>query len=56
MSDDEDLDLEEVEVDDPEMDKLDVAVPSSQADTRRRLEDKLEEARLRKLMDDYDFD
>jgi len=52
---DEDLDLEEI-VDDPEIEVLAAEPPSSEADSRRRLEDKLEEARLRKLMDDYDFD
>ena len=51
---DEDLDLEEV--DDPEVEELASEQPSKEADARRRLEEKLEEARLRKLMDDYDFD
>ena len=52
---DEDLDLEEI-IDDLEIEALESEPPSAAVDCRRRLEDKLEEARLRKLMDDYDFD
>lgn len=51
---DEDLDLDVV--DDPEVEELTAGAPSTEADARRRLEEKLEEIRLRKLMDDYDFD
>lgn len=53
---DEDLDLEEEIESDPEVEALEKEVTSNQVDSRRRLEDKLEEARLRKLMQDYDFD
>lgn len=51
---DEDLDLDVV--DDPEVEELAAEPPSKEADARRRLEEKLEEARLKKLMEDYDFD
>ena len=58
MSDDEDDDrvmeldddMDEEEIDD---DLVGVATPS---ETRRKLEDKLEELRLKKLTQDYDFD
>lgn len=53
---DEDLDLEEEIETDPEIEALEKELPSSQVDSRRRLEDKLEEARLKKMMQDYDFD
>ena len=52
---DEDLD-QEVEEDD----EVDILVAGKSAalngDSRRRLEDKLEEIRLRKLIQDYDFE
>ena len=35
---------------------LQEAIPSDQVDCRRKLEDRLEEIRLRKLTQDYDFD
>lgn len=56
MSDDEDLidDIdEEDEVDDSEGSALRVAAGS--VDARRKLEAKLEELRLRKMTQDYDF-
>ena len=53
---DEDLDLDEEIVDDPEVESLANEPPSNEADSRRRLEDRLEEARLKKMMEEYDFD
>lgn len=54
---DEDLDLDEEVEEDDEVEVL-VAGKSTAlyGDSRRRLEDKLEEIRLRKLMQDYDFE
>lgn len=53
MSDDEDL-IDEAE---GEEDEVEEAVPFvSSIDSRRRVEAKLEELRLRKLTKDYDFD
>jgi len=53
---DEDLDLDEELEEDEEVEVL-VAGKSAalNGDSRRRLEDKLEEIRLRRLMQDYDF-
>ncbi len=53
---DEDLDLDEELEDDEEVEVL-IAGRSEAlgGDSRRRLEDKLEEIRLRKQMQDYDF-
>lgn len=54
---DEDLDLDEELDEDSEVEVLAAEkTPPFNGDGRRRLEDKLEEMRLRKLMQDYDFD
>ncbi len=54
---DEDLDLDEELEEDEEVEVLVAGKsPVFSGDSRRRLEDKLEEMRLRKLMQDYDFD
>lgn len=55
---DEDIDVDDDIIDDADAEMLSAEKPSlnADADTRRRLEDRLEEARLRKLTQDYDFD
>ncbi|MAT51865.1 MAG: hypothetical protein CMK32_11855 [Porticoccaceae bacterium] len=59
MGDDKDDDIEEIdEVDETDSDQEEVAKSSPIADleARRRLEQRLEERRLQKLIQDYDFD
>ncbi|MEY4590325.1 MAG: hypothetical protein RL497_2401 [Pseudomonadota bacterium] len=46
--------FEEVIVD--KVDKVDKEAPKADTDSRRRLEDKLEEVRLRRELREYDFD
>lgn len=54
---DEDIEIDEELVEDPEIEALaEDKSMSVNLDSRRRLEERLEEARLRKLMQDYDFD
>lgn len=53
---DEDLDFDEEVIDDPEIDALASEEPAQSIDCRRRLEQKLEDVRLRKMLDDYDYD
>jgi len=54
---DEDIELDDiVEEESSGEDALSLNESSQAIDARRRLEEKLEEARLRKLLNDYDFD
>ncbi|MDX2464952.1 MAG: hypothetical protein QNK31_10640 [Porticoccus sp.] len=54
MLDDDDFDVEDEVI---ELDVEAKEVPRvADIDTRRRLEDQLEERRLRKMIQDYDFD
>ena len=54
---DEDIELDDIVDEESSGEDLLSLNESSQAvDARRRLEEKLEEVRLRKLLNDYDFD
>lgn len=53
---DEDIDLEGEEVDLTDIEEPVVPASVAEVDTRRLLEKRLEEARLRKMTDEYDFD
>lgn len=54
MSDEDDL-LDEVDTDEEEIEEAPVLAVSD-IDARRRVESKLEELRLRRMTQDYDFD
>lgn len=54
MSDEEDL-LDDVDTDDEDIEETAVTAVSD-IDARRRVEAKLEELRLRRMTQDYDFD
>lgn len=59
MSDEDDNDLDdmdEVEDDDSVQEEPEKPSPIADLAARRRLEDRLEERRLQKLIQDYDFD
>lgn len=55
MSEEDDLSEYVEEAEDAE-DALGIKINADDAHTRKRLEEKLEEVRLRKLTQDYDFD
>ena len=53
---DEDIDIDDESLDDLEDESLTIHKCTVDADSRRRLEERLEQVRLRRLTQDFDFD